>query len=28
LLPVVPALCDVIATTVGAARAAGNIRLA
>ncbi|MDA9510669.1 dihydrodipicolinate synthase [Bradyrhizobium sp. CCBAU 11386] len=28
LLPVVPALCDVIATTVGAARAVGDIRLA
>lgn len=28
LLPVAPALCDVIATTVGAARRAGDIRLA
>ena len=28
LLPVLPALCDAIATTVGAARAAGDIRLA
>ncbi|MGC4049698.1 MAG: dihydrodipicolinate synthase family protein [Paludibaculum sp.] len=28
LMPVLPALCDTIATTVGAARAAGDIRLA
>lgn len=28
LLPVVPALCDAIATTLGAARATGDIRLA
>jgi 4-hydroxy-tetrahydrodipicolinate synthase len=28
LLPVLPALCDAIATTVGAARAAGDIRVA
>jgi 4-hydroxy-tetrahydrodipicolinate synthase len=28
LLPVLPELCDAIATTLGAARRAGDIRLA